>query len=185
MTILQPAMSPPLIATARLRLDQLTVDDAAFIVALLTDPDWLRYIGDRGVRTEDDARRYLETGPMASYAAHGFGLYRVARRDTGVPIGICGLLRRATLPDVDIGFAFLPPHRGQGFAREAAAATLAYAHATLGLTRIVAIVSPENAASIRVLETLGMAQTGTVRLSADAEPVCLYAPLPTSSDRRS
>jgi RimJ/RimL family protein N-acetyltransferase len=185
MTILQPAMSPPLIATARLRLDQLTVDDAAFIVALLTDPDWLRYIGDRGVRTEDDARRYLETGPMASYAAHGFGLYRVARRDTGVPIGICGLLRRATLSDVDLGFAFLPAHRGQGFAREAAAATLAYAHATLGLTRIVAIVSPENAASIRVLETLGMAQTGTVRLSADAEPVCLYAPLPTSSDRRS
>jgi RimJ/RimL family protein N-acetyltransferase len=86
---------------------------------------------------------------------------------------------------VDLGFAFLPAHRGQGFAREAAAATLAYAHATLGLTRIVAIVSPENAASIRVLETLGMAQTGTVRLSADAEPVCLYAPLPTSSDRRS
>jgi RimJ/RimL family protein N-acetyltransferase len=182
MTILQPATSPPLIATARLRLDPLTVDDAAFIVALLTDPDWLRYIGDRGVHTADDARRYLETGPMASYAAHGFGLYRVARRDTGVPIGICGLLRRATLPDVDLGFAFLPAHRGQGFAREAAAATLAYAHATLGLTRIVAIVSPENAASIRVLEALGMAREGMVRLSADAEPVCLYAPVPTSSD---
>ena len=175
----------PYPTSPRLRFDELGPDDADFILRLTNSEGWLRYIGDRGVRTEDDARRYLETGPMASYAAHGFGLYRVARRDTGVPIGICGLLRRATLSDVDLGFAFLPAHRGQGFAREAAAATLAYAHATLGLTRIVAIVSPENAASIRVLETLGMAQTGTVRLSADAEPVCLYAPLPTSSDRRS
>ena len=160
MTILQPAMDPPLIATARLRLDPFTVDDAPFIVALLTDPDWLRYIGDRGVRTLDDARRYLETGPMASYAAHGFGLYRVALRDSGVPIGMCGLLRRETLPDVDIGFAFLPDYRTQGFAVESARATLRYARETLGLDRIVAIVSPENAASIRVLETLGMVQEG-------------------------
>ena len=176
-----PDAPPPLFTTDRVVVAPLTLADAPFIVALLTDPDWLRYIGDRGVHTADDARRYLETGPMASYPAHGFGLYRVARRDTGVPIGICGLLRRATLPDVDIGFAFLPAHRGQGFAVETARATLAYARDTLGLDRIVAIVSPENAASIRVLETLGMARAGMVRLSADAEPVCLYAPLPTSS----
>ena len=112
---------------------------------------------------------------MASYAAHGFGLYRVARRDTGEPIGICGLLRRATLPDVDIGFAFLPAHRGQGFAVETARATLAYARDTLGLDRIVAIVSPKNAASIRVLEKLGMRKEAMVRLGADAEAVGLFA----------
>jgi RimJ/RimL family protein N-acetyltransferase len=165
----------PLFTTDRVVVAPLTLADDEFIVALLTDPDWLRYIGDRGVRTPDDARRYLETGPMASYAAHGFGLYRVSRRDTGVPIGICGLLRRATLPDVDIGFAFLPAHRGQGFAVETARATLAYARDTLGLGRIVAIVSPENAASIRVLETLGMRQEGMVQLSADAKAVCLFA----------
>jgi len=175
MTIVQPAMDPPLIATARLRLDPFTLDDDAFIVALLTDPDWLRYIGDRGVRTTEDARRYLEGGPMASYAAHGFGLYRVARRDTGVPIGICGLLRRATLPDVDIGFAFLPAHRAQGYAFEAASATLSYARDTLHLPRIVAIVSPENAASIRLLLKLGMRQEGMVRLSDDRDAVCLFA----------
>ena len=165
----------PLFTTDRVVVAPLTLADDAFIVALLTDPDWLRYIGDRGVRTPDDARRYLETGPMASYAAHGFGLFRVSRRDTGVPIGICGLLRRATLPDVDIGFAFLPAYRGQGYAIETARATLAYARDTLGLDRIVAIVSPENAASIRVLETLGMRQEGMVQLSDDANAVCLFA----------
>ena len=174
MTTVQPATGTPLIATPRLRLDPFTVDDAAFIVALLTDPDWLRYIGDRGVRTEEEARGYLASGPLASYAAHGFGLYRVARRDTGAPIGMCGLLRRDTLPDVDLGFAFLPAHRGQGFAREAAAATLAYARETLGLDRIVAIVSPANASSIRVLEALGMGRTGTVQLTTGADVLLLY-----------
>ena len=174
MTTVQPATGPPLIATPRLRLDPFTVDDAAFIVALLTDPDWLRYIGDRGVRTEEEARGYLAAGPLASYATHGFGLYRVARRDTGAPIGMCGLLRRDTLPDVDLGFAFLPAHRGQGFAREAAAATLAYARETLGLDRIVAIVSPANASSIRVLEALGMGRTGAVQLTTGADVLLLY-----------
>jgi len=170
-----PDAPPPLFTTDRLVVEPLTLADDAFIVALLTDPDWLRYIGDRGVRTTDDARRYLETGPMASYAAHGFGLYRVARRDTGVPIGICGLLRRATLPDVDIGFAFLPDYRAQGYAFEAASATLSFARDTLGLERIVAIVSPENAASIRLLLKLGMVQEGKVRLSDDGDAVCLFA----------
>lgn len=174
MTTAQPDTAPPLIGTPRLRLDPFTVDDAAFIVALLTDPDWLRYIGDRGVRTEEEARGYLASGPLASYAAHGFGLYRVARRDTGAPIGMCGLLRRDTLPDVDLGFAFLPAHRGQGFAREAAAATLVYARETLGLDRIVAIVSPANASSIRVLEALGMGRTGTVQLTTGADVLLLY-----------
>jgi len=92
-----------------------------------------------------------------------------------VPIGICGLLRRATLPDVDIGFAFLPDYRAQGYAFEAASATLSYARDTLDLPRIVAIVSPENAASIRLLEKLGMVQEGMVRLSDDGDAVCLFA----------
>ncbi|MDQ8162132.1 MAG: GNAT family N-acetyltransferase [Gemmatimonadota bacterium] len=175
MTILQPATGTPLIATARLRLDPFTADDAPFIVALLTDHDWLRYIGDRGVRTEEEARGYLAAGPLASYATHGFGLYRVTRRDTGVPIGMCGLLRRETLRDVDLGFAFLPAYRGQGYAREAAAATVAYAHGTLGLTRIVAIVSPANAASIRVLEAVGMGREGTVQLTTGADALLLYS----------
>jgi len=170
-----PMAQGPLMTTERLVLAPFTADDAPFIVALLTDPDWLRYIGDRGVQTPDEARGYLEAGPLASYAAHGFGLYRVTRRDTGVPIGMCGLLRRDTLPDVDLGFAFLPAYRGQGFAREAAAATLAYAHGTLGLARILAIVSPENAASIRVLEALGMRREGLLQMTPNSDALFLYS----------
>ena len=100
------------------------MDDAPFILGLLNDPDFLRYIGDRGVRTLDDAAAYITNGPLASYARHGFGLYLVSLGDTGVPIGISGVLRRDTLPDPDIGFAFLPGFRRQGYALEAARAVL-------------------------------------------------------------
>ena len=116
---------------------------------LVNDPDWIRYIGDRGVRTEDDARAYLERGPIAMYARQGFGLWRVARRDDDEPVGMCGLIKRDTLPDVDIGFAFLPAYRGLGYAAEAAAATLALASTRYGLTRVVAIASPDNDRSLR------------------------------------
>lgn len=143
-------------ATARLTLRELESQDAAFIQQLLTEPDFLRYIGDRGVRDLDSARRYIEHGPRTSYAANGFGLWAVERRDTGAPIGICGLLKRDTLDDVDIGYALLGAHGGAGFALEAAEATLAWAREVLGVHRVVAIVMPDNARSIRLLERLGM-----------------------------
>ncbi|WP_309670757.1 GNAT family N-acetyltransferase [Gemmatimonas sp.] len=160
--------------TARLALDQFTFDDAPFIVELLTDPDWMRYIGDRGVRTIDDARTYLANGPMASYATNGFGLYRVSLREGGIPIGMCGLLKRDALPDVDIGFAFLPAYRAQGYALEAAAAIVADARDRLGLTRILAIVTPGNVGSIRVLQKLGMIQDGEIQIQAGGDALCLF-----------
>ncbi|QJR36539.1 GNAT family N-acetyltransferase [Gemmatimonas groenlandica] len=163
-----------MLSTERLTLDPLTYSDAEFIVELLTDPDWLRYIGDRGVRTVHDARGYLENGPMASYATNGFGLYRVSLRESGVPIGMCGLLKRDALPDVDIGFAFLPAYRGQGYAFEAAAAIVADARDRLGMTRILAIVTPGNVGSIRVLQKLGMSQDGIVRMQAGGDALCLF-----------
>ena len=145
----------PVLVTARLDLHELRADDAAFMLALLNDPAFIEHIGDRGVRTLDDARAYVQAGPVASYAEHGFGLYRVEERATRASVGLCGLLRRPTLDDVDIGFAFLPAFRSRGFAREAAQAVLGHAHAVLGLRRIVAIVAPGNAASARLLEHLG------------------------------
>jgi RimJ/RimL family protein N-acetyltransferase len=162
--------------TERLILRRLTTDDAGFILALMNDPDWLRYIGDRGVRSLDDARAYLLAGPLAMYDQRGFGLYRVELRESGDSIGICGLLKRDTLDDVDIGFAILPAFRAQGYAFEAAAATLAYAKRELGLTRIVAIVSPENDASMRLLRKLGLALERTVRLTPNAKEVGIFAP---------
>jgi [ribosomal protein S5]-alanine N-acetyltransferase len=145
----------PVLATARLALRRLTVGDAAFIVELVNDPAWLKFIGDKGVRTPDDARNYLATGPIAMYAKHGFGLWRVERTLDGAPVGICGLIKRDSLADVDLGFAFLPAHRGAGYALESARATIEYGRATLGLGRIVAIVTPDNHRSVALLEKAG------------------------------
>lgn len=157
--------------TARLVLRELTEDDAAFVLQLLTDPDWLRHIGDRGVHSLGDARAYVRGGPQAMRRDHGVGLLVVERG--GVPAGLCGLLRRDGHADVDLGYALLPEHRGAGIASEAARAVLDHACDTLGLGRVVAYVSPGNDASVRVLSGLGFAFEGTTRLGGDE--VDLYA----------
>jgi RimJ/RimL family protein N-acetyltransferase len=161
--------------TDRLVLRRLTLNDAPFILELLNEPSFLRFIGDRGVRSLQDARQYILNGPIASYDRHGFGLYLAFLRDTGDPIGICGLLKREALPDVDIGFAFLPAHWRRGYAFEAATAILGFARESLGLKRIVAITSPDNVASIGVLEKMGMKFETMVRLPGDTRDVKLFA----------
>lgn len=163
------------IETPRLVLRPLTTDDAAFVHALVTDPDWLRYIGDRGVRSLDDARAYIENGPRAMYSRCGHGLLAVESREDGTPLGICGLLSRDGLEDPDLGFAFLPAHRGRGHALEAAAATLDWARESGRFDRVLAITSPENAASIRLLDKLGFVDEGVVQLTTGGEPVRLFA----------
>ena len=163
-----------MLQTARLTIEPLTLDDASFIQALLNDPDFIAQIADRGIRDEAAARRYLEEGPLASYREHGFGLWALRPRGGGDAIGICGLLRRETLADVDIGYALLPQARGKGFAREAAEAVLHYARETLGLTRLVAIVAPGNAPSRALLEALGFRHERLVQLTPEAENLCLY-----------
>ena len=147
-------MTPSPLVTERLVLRRLVEDDAPFILELVNDPDWLRYIGDKGVRTLEDARRYIADGPATSYATHGFGLYHAARRD-GVPVGLCGLIRRDTLDDVDVGFAFLPDHRRQGYGVEATRAVLEHGVRDFDLRRIVAITSLDNEGSRRLLERVG------------------------------
>jgi [ribosomal protein S5]-alanine N-acetyltransferase len=160
--------------TERLTLRELTQDDADFIVAQLNDPDFIRNVADRGVRTAEAARAYILKGPMASYRRHGFGLLLVQMKDSRTPIGICGLIKRDALDDVDIGFAFLPPYRSRGFALEAAMAIVGLAR-TLGLARIVAIVSPHNADSMRLLDKLGFRRERRIRLGDDAEELELFA----------
>ena len=109
--------------TARLQLRELTLDDAAFVLAALNDPDFVRKVIDRGVRTLDDARRYLQEGPLAAYAQHGHALWCVVRKSDGALMGLCGIIHREGLPDPDVGYTFLPQYRGQGYAREAAQAS--------------------------------------------------------------
>ena len=153
--------------TERLSVREFALDDAPFILELLNEPDWLRFIGDRGVRNLDDARAYIQRATLDMYARLGFGLYRVSLKADGTPVGMCGLLKRDSLPDVDIGFAFLARHRGRGYAREAAAGTLNHARKSHGLKRILAITAPDNASSIALLEKLGFSYEKTVQLSAD------------------
>ena len=163
------------LTTERLVLRQLVPDDAPFILRLLNEPSWLKYIGDRGVRTIADAQRYIENGPVEMYARLGFGLYQVCLASSDEPIGLCGLLKRETLDDVDLGFAFLPEYWGNGYAHESSAAILSYAKNRLGLARIVAITSHSNDASRRVLQNLGFLLEGAVRLEAQGDEVLLYA----------
>jgi RimJ/RimL family protein N-acetyltransferase len=160
--------------TKRLVLRHLVLADAPFVRELLNDPDWIRYIGDKGVRTDEDARAYLERGPIAMYARCGFGLCHVSLRETGAPIGMCGLIKRDTLPDVDIGFAFLPAYRSRGYALEAAAAVLANGATAHRLSRVVAIASPDNARSLALLDKLGMTSEGMLPGSTDDDPLVLY-----------
>jgi RimJ/RimL family protein N-acetyltransferase len=164
------------IETDRLILCKLTIDDAGFILDLLNQPSFLQFIGDRGVRTLDDASDYILRGPIASYERFGFGLYLTALKESGVPIGICGLVKRESLEDVDIGFAFLPQFWSKGYAFESASAVMEYGKNALGLNRIVGVTSADNYASIRVLEKLGLRFAKMVRLSADGPELKLFAP---------
>ena len=164
-----------MIETDRLRLRWLSAGDAEFINELLNDPSFLRFIGDKGVRTLDDARDYILNGPVDMYNRLGFGLYLTELKDGGPPIGICGLIKRDGLEDVDIGFAFLPKFWAKGYAYESAAAVMAHGKTVLGLKRIVAITSPDNHASGRLLEKLGLRFVRMILLSKDAQEVRLFA----------
>jgi RimJ/RimL family protein N-acetyltransferase len=178
-------MSPDLTAleTKRLRLRRLCEDDAAFLVELLNQPSFVRFIGDRGVRTAEQAKTYVRDGPAASYARHGFGLLCVELKRGGAPIGMCGLLRRDALEDPDVGFAFLPEYWGRGYAREAAQAVVDAAREQLGLRRVAAITSLDNAASIRLLQALGFVERGRVTLAAGEPELRLFVREPGLLER--
>ena len=160
--------------TDRLALRLATLGDAAFILRLLNEPSFLRFIGDRKVRTITDAERYIGERLIASYERNGFGLWVVERRETPGPIGICGLVKRDTLPDADIGFAFLPEFWGRGYAFESAAGVKRYALDVLALPRLLAITNPDNVASIRIVEKLGLLFDHALSLPAGQAEVNLY-----------
>jgi RimJ/RimL family protein N-acetyltransferase len=161
--------------TQRLALRRLQPDDAAFMLALLNDPGWLRHIGDRGVRSLEAARGYIEERLIPPYERHGFGLWMVEPREGGASMGICGLVKRDHLPDPDLGYAFMPEYRGQGYAREAALAVRDHATGVLGIQRLLAITSPANDASARLLARLGFVIGGQVPWAGDdKDPVTLY-----------
>lgn len=162
------------IETERLILRKLIADDAEFILELLNEPDWLKYIGDRGVRTLEDAGKYIIDGPMAMYAEHGIGLYAVVLKESSTPIGLCGLIQRDFLKDVDLGFGYLSKYWGKGYAFEAAKATMTYGVNELGYLRIVGFTAIDNEKSANLLQKLGMKDKGNIRYASTAEFIRLF-----------
>jgi len=163
-----------ILRTERLRLRLVNAGDAAVYLELLNDPAFIEHIGDRGVRTLEAAVKSIEEGPVAMQRARGHSMYMVELLgELAAPVGLCGLIKRDGLDDVDIGYAFLPRYRGRGYAFEAAQATVAHAR-TLGIPRLAAITTPGNAASIALLLRLGMRQRGTVSLKAGEQDLNLY-----------
>ncbi len=164
-----------ILETERLRLREFTLNDTAFIIELLNSPGWLQFIGDRKVKTHDDAKKYLYNGPMRSYKLNGYGLYLVQNKSNGLSIGMCGILKRDTLDTPDIGFAFLPKYMGNGYAYEIAHATLMHAKNKLKIPRISAITLPANERSIRLLEKMGLKKIDTISFPQENEELCLYS----------
>jgi len=148
--------------------------DTEFILELLNQPSFIRYIGDKGARTPDDARRYIVEGPVKSYQENGFGLYLVELKSDATSVGMCGIIKRETLPDPDIGFAFLPAYWNRGYAFESAAAIMIYARATLGLNRVLAITTPDNEPSARLLGKIGLRFERMIRMGDDSADLRLF-----------
>ena len=168
-----------ILETKRLILRYFTLDDAPFMLELLNTPTWLQYIGDRKVRTIEDAENYLRNGSLKSYEEHGFGFYAVIEKAEtsdrkNQPIGLCGITKRDTLPDVDIGFAFMPNLLSKGFGYEAASATLDYALNTLKISRIIAIVSPDNEKSIGLIKKIGLVFEKMIKSGDENKELMLF-----------
>ncbi len=169
--------------TERLNLQEFTIEDADFILELVNSPGWLAFIGDKGVKTVDAARNYLQNGPIKSYRQYGYGLWLVQLKDSKEPIGMCGLVNRDTLEDVDIGFAMLPDYAGKGYGFEAANATMFYAKQVLNIPKVVAITDPNNIASIKLIEKIGLKFEKTIQLS-DNDSVLLFSPTASTDEEK-
>ena len=163
-----------ILETKRLILREFNTSDAAFILVLVNNPTWLLYIGDRNIRTEEDALHYLVNGPIKSYYKHGFGLSMVELKETNTPIGMCGLIKREGLENIDIGFALMPEYAGHGYAHEIASATMDHAKNKLGIEKIVAITSEDNAHSIKLLNKIGLVFEKMVKLTDGEEELMLF-----------
>jgi RimJ/RimL family protein N-acetyltransferase len=161
--------------TERLLLREFTINDTKFIIELVNSLGWLEFIGDRNIKTEEQAKGYLENGPIKSYQENGFGLFLVETKSNKTPVGMCGIIKRGNLESPDIGFAFLPEFTGKGFAFEIANATMMFAKSILKLPVILAITVPKNIKSIKLLEKLGLKFSKTIKLRNDGEDVMLFS----------
>ncbi len=163
-----------ILETERLVLSRLSYNDCEFIIELLNEPAFQRYIGDKEVRSLCDAREYLRNGPVGSYERYGFGMFLVRNKSANTAMGMCGFMKREEFDAPDVGFAFLQRFWANGYAAESAAAVLEYGRNVLKLPRIIAMVDPENEASIRLVEKLGLTFAGMVRMPGETHDINMY-----------
>jgi len=161
--------------TKKLRIDKVPLTDAPFLFILMNSPNWIKYIGDRGIRSEKLAAAYIQNSLIASYEAHGYGLYKMSLKESGIPIGLCGFVKRDYLEHADIGFAVLPEYKGKGYVFEAAKACMEYGQNTLKLDTILAITSHDNIRSKKLLLKIGLQETGTFFPPNDNEELLLFS----------
>lgn len=164
-----------ILETERLILREITEADAEFILDLLNQPSFIKYIGDRNVRTVDAARDYIESRFIKSYLENNFGFYAVVLKETNLPIGICGFVKRDSLPEADIGFAFLSDYERKGYGYESASAVLEYGKKSLNFKRLLAITAQNNQSSIKLLEKLGFKFERLIKMPHDAEELNLFS----------
>ncbi len=162
-----------ILKTPRLIIEQATLADTDFIFQLLNSPNWIEFIGDRGIKTQKDAEAYIEKSLINAYETYGYGLYKMSLKSEGVPIGICGFVKRDYLDHADIGFAIMPPYEGKGYTYEAAQATLEYGKTQLSLDPILAITTEENVKSQKLLLKLGLSAIG--KIHPDKTEFLLYS----------
>lgn len=163
-----------ILETNRLQLQEATLNDGAFFLKLLNSPSWIANIGDRGIKTEEEAQGYIQKVLIDSYRKNGYGLYKIVLKSENQPIGLCGLVKREGLEHTDIGFALLPAYEQKGYAYEAASATMEYAKSALQLKKIVAITLATNLPSRRLLEKIGLQFEKHIRLPNDDTELCYY-----------
>lgn len=164
-----------ILETERLILRQFTIDDTKFILELVNSQGWIANIGDRNIKTNEQAKVYLQNGPLKSYGTNGFGLWLVEVKSDKTPIGMCGIIKRDDIENPDIGFAFLPAFTGKGFAYEIANATMTFAISTLKLPAIFAITIPANKRSIKLLEKIGLRFSKTLDFANDNQELMLFS----------
>jgi len=172
-----------ILETERLILREFNLEDAPFVLNLVNMPSWLAFIGDKNVHSIEDAKQYLTNGALKSYAENGYGLSAIILKDSKLPIGMCGLVKRDSLEDIDIGFALLSEYAGQGYAYEIASATLRHAKKVLGIKKIIAITNANNTSSIKLISKLGLQFEKTVNLSIN-DSALLFSPIDKVADLR-
>jgi RimJ/RimL family protein N-acetyltransferase len=161
--------------TERLVIKQATLNDSNFFFRLLNSPNWIEFIGDRGIKTEEDARTYIRNSLIDSYEKRGYGLYKMCLRENEVPIGICGFLKRDYLENVDIGFAVLPEYEGKGYTLEASKSMLEFGKLKLNMDTILAITTKENIKSRSLLQKIGLTEVGKIKPNEKEEELLLYS----------